>query len=161
MLNNMKAWNLGYEKAKQKAKSLYSKIGWLSCPAFGGETVAFTSDGFNHLLRKGRVPRTRNEQKRRFALVPYLARIIKNPKAVILYERRETKTVVNRHGDKIVVQSVADFWTFVVTIDDCKIKVVVRQLSQAGNKHFFSVMGDNIAIARGTRRKKSIKKSRK
>ncbi len=157
----MKAWNLGYEKAKQKAKRTYSRLGWISCPAFSGEAVAFTSEGFNHLLRKGRVPRTRNEQKRRFALVPYVAQIIKNPKAVILFERRETKTLVNRHGDKITVQSIADFWTFVDHIDGCKIKVVVRQLSEKGGKHFFSVMGDIVQITRKAKRKRGIKKSRR
>ena len=158
----MKVWNLGYEKAKQKAKSLYSKIGRLSCPAFGGEAVAFTSEGFNHLLRKGRVPRTRNEQKRRFALLPFVERVIKNPKAVILFERRETKTVINRHGDKMTLQSVADFWTFVEKIDGCKIKVVVRQITAKGSKHFFSVMGDTVEIVHRRRRHtKGIKKPRR
>ncbi|TSC57962.1 MAG: hypothetical protein Greene041679_204 [Parcubacteria group bacterium Greene0416_79] len=156
----MKTWNLGYEKAKQRAKSIYSKIGRLACPAFGGEFVAFTSDGFSHLLRKGRIPRTRNEQKRRFALMSYVAQIIKNPKAAIVYERRDTKTVVNRHGDKITLQSVANFWTFAERIDGCKIRVVVRQLSERGGKHFFSVMGDNIKITRRVKRKRSTKKPR-
>lgn len=157
----MRAWKLGYEKAKQKAKALYSKIGRIPCPAFGGESVAFTSEGFSHLMRKGRIPRTRNEQKRRFALIPYVERIIKNPKAVILYERRETKTIVNRHGDKVTLQSVADFWTFVETIDGCKVKVVVRALTEKGSRHFFSVMVDVVAITRGARRRqKRIKKSR-
>lgn len=157
----MKAWNLGYEKAKQKAKAIYAKIGHIPCPAFRGEIVAFTSEGFSHLLRKGRVPRTRSEQKRRFHLISYVGQIIKNPRAVILYERRETKTIANRHGDNITVRSIADFWTFVETINRCRIKVVVRQLREKGTKHFFSVMGDFIKTRRDApHRSTGIKKSR-
>lgn len=142
----MKTWGLGYEKSKAKAKEIYSKIGRVSCPALGGEPVAFTSAGFNHLVRKGRIPRPKNEQKRRFALISQIEQIIKNPKAVILYERKETRDVVNRHGDKITVQSVADFWTFVETVGECGVKVVVREIVGRSSKHFFSVMGDDVAI---------------
>lgn len=144
----MKAWLLGYQKAKDRAKELYSSIGRLQCPAFNNEHIAFTSVGFNHLLRKGRIPRTKNEQKRRFVLLQHVEQIMKNPKATILYERRETKTIVNRHGEKILIQSVADFWTFVERIDGCNIKVVIRQLHPAGQKHFLSIMGDRVEISR-------------
>ena len=60
----MKTWSLGYGKAKIKAKAIYSKIGRIQCPAFGGEHVSFTSEGFNHLMRKGRLPRTKMSRKR-------------------------------------------------------------------------------------------------
>ena len=160
----MKTWSLGYNKTKTKAKSIYTKIGRIQCPALSGEHVSFTSEGFNHLMRKGRLPRTKNEQKRRFALVPFIEQIIKNPKAAIFYEKRETRVVTNRYGEKINVQSIADFWTFTETINGCKIKVVVRQTSEKGSKHFFSVMGDDIKIHRGkkkkTKEKVKIKKSR-
>ena len=33
----MDAQKLGYEKAKQQAKQIYSKIGRIKCPALGGE----------------------------------------------------------------------------------------------------------------------------
>ena len=150
-----KPWNLGYEKSKQKAKEIYSKIGRIQSPAFGGELVAFTSAGFNHLVRKGRIPRPKNEQKRRFTLIPYVEQIIKNPKATLLYERRETRYVTDRHGKKVTIQSVADFWTFVEIIENCKIKVVVRQLDTDGPKHFLSVMGDDATTAK---RRHKIKK---
>lgn len=151
----MKAWNLGYEKAKTKAKEIYSEIGHVPCPAFGGELVAFTGVGFNHLVRKGRIPRPRNEQKRRFVLIPYVENIIRNPTAVILYERRETKYVSDRHGEKILIKSVADFWTFVECIGGCTIKVVIRQLETGGPKHFFSVMGGVVKL---DKRKQATKK---
>ncbi len=155
----MKTWGLGYDKSKAKAKEIYSKLGRIECPALGGELVAFTSAGFNHLIRKGRIPRPKNEQKRRFALIPQIERIIKNPQAVILYKRQETRDVVNRHGDKITIQSVADFWTFVERVGGCEIKVVVREIVGRSSKHFLSVMGDGVAI--DNRKPKKHKKPQK
>lgn len=141
----MDAQKLGYEKAKKQAKQLYSKIGQIKCPALGNEYVFFTSAGFGHILRKGRIPRTRNEQKRRFTLLPHVENIIKNPTAKIVYRKLDIKEKVNRHGEKILMKSVAYFWTFEERIDDCFVKVVIRQLANK-DKHFFSVMGDNVRI---------------
>ncbi len=141
----MDAQKLGYEKAKQQAKQIYSKIGSIKCPALSDEYVLFTSAGFDHILRKRRIPRTRNEQKRRFTLIRYVENIIKNPTARIVYRKTEVKEKVNRHGDKILIESTAHFWTFIEKVDDCIIKVVVRQLENK-DKHFFSVMGDNVRI---------------
>lgn len=141
----MDAQKLGYEKAKQQAKQIYSKIGRIKCPALGDEYVLFTSAGFDHLLRKGRIPRTRNEQKRRFTLLPYVEQIVKNPTAKIVYRKTGTKEKINRHGEKILIESVAHFWTFADKVDDCVVKIVIRQL-EGKDKHFFSVMGDNVKI---------------
>lgn len=131
-----------YEQLKLKAKKIYSKIGEIPSPAFNNEYVAFTNKGFTHLIRKGRNPRPRSEQKRRFLLIPYAEQIIKNPKATILYRSSETKYYINRYGQKILTTSTAHFWTFVDIIKGTKIKVVVRQLNQ-GQRHFFSIMGNN------------------
>ncbi len=157
----MRTWPLGYEKSKQKAKALYSKIGRVQSPALNDEQVSFTNEGFNHLLRKGRIPRPKNEQKRRFVLTPYIEKIIRNPKANIRYERRNTRIIINRHGEKILVQSIADFWVFTEKIDDCIIKVVIRQLNPNGFKHFMSVMGNNVQIDKKARNKFESKKPRK
>ena len=142
-----------YEQLKLKAKKAYSKIGQIHSPALSGEYVAFTSKGFTHLIRKGHNPRPRSEQVRRFLLIPYAEQIIKNPKATILYRSSETKYYINRHGQKILTSSIAHFWTFVESINGRRTKVVVRQLNQ-GQKHFFSIMGDN-----QKRRSKTNKKS--
>lgn len=146
-----------YEKTKRQAKRVYKRIGRVPCPALGGELVAFTSAGFNHMVRKGRIPRPKKDQQRRFALVPHIERIIRNPKATIAYERRETKTVVDRHGENITLKSTADFWTFMETTDDVVIKVVIRQLGERGQKHFFSVMGDRKSSAKNPGKKRSVK----
>jgi hypothetical protein len=139
----MKAWDLGYNKAFSKAKGIYKSIGNIKCPALNNEYVYFSRVGLNHLVRKGRIPRTRNEQKRRFRLIPYIKKVIKNEQAVIEYRKQEKLIKINRHGQKITRESIAHFWTFKEKIKDCNIKIVIRQIDE-GNKSFFSVMGDNV-----------------
>ena len=136
----MKNWNFGYKISKQLAKDTYSKIGSVSCPALGGEIIEFTSNGFEHLIRKGRKLRTKNEQRRRFDLVPYIEEIVKNPHAKITFRQTEKKYVVNRQGENIQLTSRASFWTFYTQINTSKIKVVIRQI-HPGQKQFQSVMG--------------------
>lgn len=156
----MKTWGLGYKKAKEKAKEIYSKIGRIQSPALNNELISFTNAGFNHLIRKGRIPRSKNEQKKRFALIPFIEPILRNPVAHIIYRREETKYVTNRHGDKILIKSIADFWTFIDTIDGCLVKIVIRQIGDKGQKHFLSVMGNNILIDNKKKYKNSKKKTK-
>lgn len=139
----MKTWGLGYEKSKEKAKKIYKNIGIVLSPALGGVEVIFSSIGFTHLLRKGRIPRARNEQKKRFVLLEYVESIVRNPEAKIIYREQERKIEINRHGEKLFKTSKIHFWTFVDKIEDCNVKVVVSQIN-GSKKHFFSVMGDNI-----------------
>ncbi len=146
----LKTWGISYKKSKEKAKEIYSKIGRIQCPALNGDYISFNSLGFNHLIRKGRIPRPRNEQKKRFALLFYVEKIIKNPTASIEYKRKETKYYVNRYGSRILITSEADFWTFREKVQDCTIKIVIRQINKGikkGDKHFFSIMGDDIEIS--------------
>ncbi len=153
----MKTWGLGYKKSLEKAKRIYSKIGRIKCPALNNENISFSRLGFNHLVRKGRIPRTRNEQKRRFVLLPYTEKIIKNPKANISFLQKTVKNKVDRHGEKILVESTASFWTFIERVNSCKIKVVIRQLNH-GDKHFFSVMGNSVHVKNKKKIKKPLKK---
>lgn len=154
----MKAWKLGYEKAKQKAKALYIAIGQVPATALNGELVSFTGVGFNHLMRKGRIPRTRNEQKKRFVLVPYIKQVIQNSRTVLEYRQTIEEIEIDRHGKKVLISSTAEFWKLVEKIDDCIVKVVIRQLDTGGPKHFFSVMGDNITIDKGKSRNKKSRR---
>lgn len=136
-----KKQTIDYQELKATAKKLYSKIGRIPSPALNGEYVAFTSKGFTHLMRKGRNPRPRNEQISRFALLPYAEAIIKNPQAVIIYRTTETKYWNDRYGQKVLITSIAHFWTFVEKMDGFTIKIVIRQLN-SGQKHFFSIMSN-------------------
>src|SRR5262249_3164206 len=106
----------------------YDQIGIIESPALSGE-VAFTDVGFNHLIRKRRRFRTRNERNRRFALLKYARRIIADKQATILYRQEHFHS------------SVIHFWAFSATIDTHDIKVVVSQIDD-GKKQFLSIMED-------------------
>jgi hypothetical protein len=137
----IKRWRLSYTKAVDKAKRVYKMIGRVKCPALNDEFVAFNNEGLNHIMRKGKNLRPKTEQKRRFALLKYAEPIIINPQAIIEYREEIKKVFVKKQGQKILQESIARFWTFSASVDHCKIKIVVRQLN-AGQKHFFSIMGD-------------------
>lgn len=113
----------------KNAKTEYKKIGHVECPAFRGERVYFTKDGFTHLLRKGSDIRPDKEQLRRLKLLPHAASILRGSKYA--------------HSQKlnIVDDCPAYFWTFSKTINSIPIRVVVRQLGN-GRKHFFSIMDE-------------------
>jgi hypothetical protein len=150
----IEAWNYGYDKSLKKARKLYKSIGSIPCPALNDELIAFNNEGFNHLVRKGRIPRPHNEQKRRFCLIPYIEEIIKNPASTMVFNRREEKYYVNRHGTQVLITSEVSYWRFYTKIDGCTIKVVIRQ-RDGGNKTFFSVMGEEIKIQRYKKARKT------
>ncbi|OGN13824.1 MAG: hypothetical protein A3J47_03785 [Candidatus Yanofskybacteria bacterium RIFCSPHIGHO2_02_FULL_43_22] len=136
----IKPWSLGYEKTKTKAQKIYKKIGIVPCPALNGELVHFSRFGFDHIITaKGRKLRTRKEQKRRFRLLQYAEQIVKNPKALLRYREQEVKHTVNRHGQKLLITGTGKFWTFLETIKNTKVKLVVGQIEN-GIKQFISIM---------------------
>lgn len=108
---------LGYEKAKVLAKQLYSEIEVVYCPLLDDD-IHFTSEGFNHLIRKGRKQRTKERQIERFELIPYLSSIIGDPKADI-------------HLD---LTSSVKIWNVIKTIQGDRIRVII---SQPGLKKMF------------------------
>ncbi|MEK7095128.1 MAG: hypothetical protein AAB917_00530 [Patescibacteria group bacterium] len=112
----------------KEAKREYYKIGAIKCPAFENDLVYFNKDGFNHLIRKGRKYREKNEQERRLELVPVVINTLTQRRTFSRYSI--TQKVKNRK------ESTAHFWIF----NDSKrrISIVVRKLN-SGNKHFFSV----------------------
>jgi len=110
-----------YEKEKRKAREFYNKIRRVWCPALN-DYVVFNRIGFRHLIRKNSLPRARNEQKRRFALLPQSILILSDP-AMKVVHRKEGKF---------------DFWAFTKEYNNRKIKIIVRQI-EGRQKIFFSV----------------------
>jgi len=110
-----------YEEEKQKAQKFYASIGKIWCPALN-EYVLFDRSGFRHLIWKNTVPRPRNEQKRRFALLPQSVKILENQNAHIVHRKENN----------------LNFWAFTEKHTDKTIKVIVRQID-GREKHFFSV----------------------
>ena len=156
----MKIWRLGYREAKQKAMSIYFRVGRIKCPALDNKYISFNRKGFDHLIHKGRIPRSKIEQKKRFVLLKYIEKIIKNPKATILYREKDIKHKTgkaNKHGKNVLVNAKAKYWTFVENINSCKIKLVIVQIN-SGMKKFCSIMGDNIQLNKCDKTKKFLRK---
>lgn len=112
-----------YEHVRAKAKKYYSSIGMVTCPSLDNEKVLFTDAGFNHLVRKGSIPRTIKDQMRRFHLLKHVLAVI----------RSKIATVSVRKNKQVI------FWTLEERIKNKNIKVVIRQI-KGGAKHFLSIM---------------------
>jgi len=133
---------MGYVACKKWAKKFYKKIGIILSPALNNQYVSFNNIGFTHLIRKMSL-RSRNEQKKRFLLLPKAETIIKNPKAIIVYKKEEKKILIKTRKAKILKESTIHYWTFVYFTDSKRIKVVIRQVNN-GSKHFYSIMDKKV-----------------
>ena len=105
------------------AEALYFGFGCVWCPTLD-DFVYFGKLGFRHLIRKGRKFRTRNEQCRRLALLPYTPIILKDKSAILDAD--------NRYTEKI------KYWTLKAPYKKDDITVVVMQIKQ-GKKYFVSI----------------------
>ena len=111
----------------EKAKAEYNKIGNISCPVFGNDPVYFNKHGFNHLLRKGKKYRPRDEQIKRIHLLPSAVYILRRAQEIRGYRSNTVDDVS------------ADFWTIRGIHDGSRIRVILRRLGNS-KLHFFSVM---------------------
>ena len=118
--------SFGYEKTKRIARSVYKKIGEVVCPILDNEKIHFNATGFGHLIRKLKI-RSRNEQKRRFRLLPFAKKIILESTKIEDYREKKKKR-------KIIKE-----WALINTFGILTIKLVIRQVGN-GNKHFYSIM---------------------
>lgn len=126
-------------KKQTEAKLFYSKLKEITCPGLGHEIISFTAIGMRHLIRKGALVRSTKDQIRRFYLLKYIVPILCNPHPIVVHRQEKVREIINRHGQKIIIETTADFWSFSEVRKNRLITVVVRQL-QNGRKHFFSVM---------------------
>ena len=122
--------NFGYKSTKRLAKSIYKKIKKVICPILNGEEIHFNATGFGHLIRKLKI-RSRNEQKRRFRLIPFAKRTI-----------LESKIIEDYRENKINKGKVVKEWALVHTFGILTIKLIIKQVGN-GNKHFYSIMQKN------------------
>ncbi len=114
----------------KNTREKYKHIRYVECPAFGGEKIYFTKHGFNHLLRKGRIPRSMDEQIRRLKLLRYVVKIIEKNHAFESYRKAEK------------LNSILHFWSFKKVIAGKTIFVVICQRNDKP-KTFLSIMDKN------------------
>jgi hypothetical protein len=130
-----------YESIKEYSRKYYQEIGKVICPAFGNVFVHFNAEGFNHLIFKRKhKERDKTEQLYRFKLLPLALKLIK---LATVYQ--ETEEVIQEFRvqkfKKFVLESkVVRYWGIIGIIENKKIKVIVRQVGENGQKHFWSVI---------------------
>jgi hypothetical protein len=129
-----------YEEAKEKAEEYYKKLSRIWCPALK-DHVTFNTSGLRHLIWRGKWPRAKKEQIRRFLLLPHAAKIIQQSQKSVEYRKKEQISKTKWNGDKIETISQAHFWGLVKKIEDQHVTVVLRQIGN-GNKHFFSIFSN-------------------
>jgi len=133
-----------FETVKTQADNYYKKIGKVKCPALG-DYVGFTSEGFNHLMFKGKSERTKNNQMTKFKLLSAGTKTIKLTTTVQEYDESmiEVKRTKKVRGKRRPIREnvLAKYWCFIAIINGLKIKTVVRQVG-TGKKHFWSVIPD-------------------
>jgi len=119
----------------KRKRLAYKTISSVPCPAFSDEPVHFNKDGFNHLIRKGRLPRTSIEIRKRLALLSEVPGILKSCDSYDTYRLHTSTEGIN----------ISEFWSLSAKREDEKIIVVIRQIGN-GTKHFFSVMSDDLSL---------------
>ena len=124
-----------YEEAKKNAKEFYGKLERVWCPALG-DYVFFNKSGFEHLVRKRGLPRPKSEQKRRFALLPHIESILKDPTVTVSHEEDNILHTTKIQGERALVPAVVTFRRIVAMRDDKLVKIVIRQIN-GREKHFF------------------------
>lgn len=107
-----------YSEILSKTKEYYLKLTPVRCPELNNTYVYFTRSGFNHLLRKGQIPRIKSDQIRRFKLLNKVSNAISSGN---LIEHR--------------ILGKIDYWTLLKG----NTKVIVRK-GERGSLHFFSIM---------------------
>ncbi len=110
----------------KKYKEEYYQIGFVVCCAIGDKKVFINSYGFKHLIRKGRIPRSKKERQNRLALIIHIQEALQN--GVLIEIRKEYKGNV-----KMIT-----FWCIEYYIQTKNIRVILRRIKN-GKIHFFSI----------------------
>ncbi len=129
-----------YEKIREDALNFYQKIRDIRCPALNNELVHFTSEGFNHLVYKGRrTERSKNDQITKFKLLPRAKKLVEIATTYQEYDEGLIE-IRRKRFKKVVYESVSvKYWGLVAIIENFRIKIIVRQIGN-GQKQFWSVI---------------------
>jgi len=120
--------NATFKFAKQKAKEFYFR-NWAKnppvCPAFDGEVVNITREGWEHTIKE--IRRTKMDVLGRLFILERAKKLLAE---AALYQD---------HTEKIINQQLHEYWVFYAILDEISIKVIVRSIAK-GSKHFLSVI---------------------
>ncbi len=132
--------DLLYLDARREADEYYKTINFVTCPAFEGERVYFTSEGFNHIIYRGnKIERERRAQLTRFKLINLAKKLLEKTTTVQECEEYSNIVKVFHNKRKEFTPLKTKDWGFVGVIGNTRIKVVVRRIGN-GSRKFHSVI---------------------
>jgi hypothetical protein len=131
---------LNYESYKQNALNFYSNVRKVFSPALN-QNIHFTSEGFNHILFKGsRLERERSSQILRFKLLPLAIKLLEIATTFQEYEQTIKDFQVMNYKKRSIKSKLISYWGVIGIIEGRKIKVIIRQVGENGQLHFWSVI---------------------
>ena len=138
MINKLQFSEDNYSKTKEDARKAYSTFGSVKCQALEGQSVYFTSEGFNHLVYKNKRERNKKDQFMRFKVLDLAKKILDITTTYQEYEETLQNVLVKVMKHKEYRSTSVKYWGFIAIIENKKLRVVVKQVR--GNKlQFWSV----------------------
>jgi len=129
-----------YLKRREEAENFYRKIGSVFSPFFS-QKISFPSESFNHLIYKNsRNERDRGTQLLRFKLLPLATKLLEISTTHQEFEETRKEFLIKKKKNRIKVSKVIRYWGIIAIINNRKIKVIVRQVGENGQIHFWSVI---------------------
>jgi hypothetical protein len=138
VINRLPFSEENYIKTKEDARKLYSSFGSIKCDALGGQSVYFTSEGFNHLIYKNKRERSKNDQFMRLKVLDLAKRILDITTTYQEYEEVLQNILVKVKKHKEYSSIPVKYWGFIAIIENKKLRVVVKQI-RGGRLQFWSV----------------------
>ena len=130
---------LEYERLKNKAHEEYSKIGKVFCPNLKTE-VAFNSNGFWHILYRGRgKKRDSGAQVMRFKLLSKAVSLVSETATLQEYDSFTGEVPTKDHTTRILKLTKVEYYGYIGIFDGWKIKVIIKRLGN-GQPFFWSVI---------------------
>lgn len=128
-----------YEKLRDTAQALVAATKPVYSPALD-EEVAFTAEGFNHILFKGsRSAREYPSQIMRFKLLPRAIRLIAFANTFQEFEETTKEFEVKARKKRVKKAKSVQYWGIIAIFEGRKIKVILRKIGE-GKLHFWSIV---------------------
>jgi hypothetical protein len=129
-----------YQSKKEAAHRSYSAQPLIHSPFFN-EDIVLSPEGFQHLSLSAHGGRTKEEQIRRFILLPLGLHVLKTSTTLQAYRKRLAAVGTPGSSRGLKGTKIVQWWAFVALFlkQDIKVRVVVRKVG-GGELHFWSVM---------------------
>ena len=133
--------DLYYRATREAARQLYDAQPVIYSPFFKGD-ILLGSEGFRHLRVSAQGERTKEEQVKRFELLPTALQSLTTATTLQRYRKRPSKLHLQRKTGALKERKIVQWWCFMALFPNraVRVQVVVRKVGD-GKLHFWSVAG--------------------